>query len=114
MACMWLEGGLAVALARFCLLHFSFPRNLAILQLLRSKAVADLSAGRQLLYMDFIRALAANPHSMGDFAETDEVGRTVYVKILGRFAITFWADHPGVGSQGHSHPTRRQIARRAR
>ena len=44
--------------------------------------------------MDFVHSLATDPHSTGDFAETDEVGRTVYVKIVGRFAITFWADHP--------------------
>ena len=44
--------------------------------------------------MDFIRSLATDPHCNGDFAERDEVGRTVYVKIVGRFAITFWADHP--------------------
>jgi hypothetical protein len=43
--------------------------------------------------MDFIRSLAVDPHSTGDFAERDEAGRTVYVKIMGRFAITFWADH---------------------
>jgi hypothetical protein len=37
--------------------------------------------------------LAADPHARGDFVEQDEVGRTVQVKIVGRFAITFWADH---------------------
>lgn len=43
--------------------------------------------------MDFIRSLAADPNCTGDFSETDEVGRTIYVKIVGRYAITFWADH---------------------
>jgi hypothetical protein len=43
--------------------------------------------------MDFIRSLASDPYATGDFVERDEVGRTVYVKIAGRFAITFWADH---------------------
>lgn len=43
--------------------------------------------------MDFIRSLAVDPLSRGDFAEPDEVGRTVHVKIVGRFAVTFWADH---------------------
>ncbi len=43
--------------------------------------------------MDFVRSLAAAPYSTGDFAEKDAVGRTVYVKIVGRYAITFWADH---------------------
>ena len=44
--------------------------------------------------MDFINSLAANPFSVGDFSEKDDVGRDVQVKIVGRFAVTFWADHP--------------------
>jgi hypothetical protein len=55
---------------------------------------APRSAPQRKAVMDFIRSLAASPHSTGDFAERDEVGRTVYIKIVGRFAITFWADHP--------------------
>ena len=43
--------------------------------------------------MDFIRSLAGDPHCSGDFAEKDEVGRTVYVRIVGRYAVTFWPDH---------------------
>jgi hypothetical protein len=54
---------------------------------------APRSAPMRKAVMDFIRSLAADPHCTGDFAESDEVGRTVYVKIVGRFAITFWADH---------------------
>ena len=55
---------------------------------------APRSAPQRKAVMDFIRSLAAEPHSTGDFAESDEAGRTVYVKIVGRFAITFGADHP--------------------
>ena len=44
--------------------------------------------------MDFIRTLGDNPNTGGDFSERDESGRTVQVKIIGRYAITFWADHP--------------------
>ena len=44
--------------------------------------------------MTFIRALAENPNAGGDFSEPDESDRTVQVKILGRYAITFWVDHP--------------------
>ena len=43
--------------------------------------------------MDFIRALAENPDARGDFSEQDETGRIVQVKVVGRHAITFWADH---------------------
>jgi hypothetical protein len=44
--------------------------------------------------MSFIRSLAGNPNTVGDFSERDETGRTVQVKIVGRHAITFWVDHP--------------------
>ncbi len=43
--------------------------------------------------MQFIRSLAENPNTSGDFSEKDGVNRTVQVKIVGRYAITFWADH---------------------
>ncbi|MBC8097362.1 MAG: hypothetical protein H7Y43_16275 [Akkermansiaceae bacterium] len=42
--------------------------------------------------MRFIRSLAENPNAVGDFKETDNVGRVVQVKIIGRYAVTFWAD----------------------
>jgi hypothetical protein len=44
--------------------------------------------------MDFIRSLANNPNAIGDFSEQDGTVRTVQVKIIGRFAATYWADHP--------------------
>ncbi len=44
--------------------------------------------------MDFIRSLANNPNATGDFSERDGTGRTVQVKITGRFAVTCWVDHP--------------------
>jgi hypothetical protein len=43
--------------------------------------------------MDFIRSLASDPFKTGDFSEKDETGRTVWVKVIGRNAITYWADH---------------------
>lgn len=44
--------------------------------------------------MSFIRSLADNPNTIGDFPEKDGDGRTVQVKIIGRFAVTYWVDHP--------------------
>ena len=43
--------------------------------------------------LNFIRSLADNPNTPGDFSETDGVGRLVQVKLVGRYALTFWADH---------------------
>jgi hypothetical protein len=44
--------------------------------------------------MAFIRGLADDPNAQGDFSERDEAGRTVQVKLVDRYAVTFWADHP--------------------
>ena len=43
--------------------------------------------------MNFIRFLADNPNTTGDFSEPDDAHRTVQVKIIGRYAVTFWAAH---------------------
>jgi len=55
--------------------------------------VAPRSGWQRQLVMNFISSLANNPNCLGDFSEKDHVGRTVQVKVIGRFAITFWADH---------------------
>jgi hypothetical protein len=54
---------------------------------------APRSGPQRGMVMDFIRSLAANPNTAGDFSETDETGRTTRVKVVGRYAVTFWADH---------------------
>ena len=46
------------------------------------------------LIMCFIRALARNPYTPGDFTDQDESLRTRQVKIIGRYAITYWVDDP--------------------
>jgi hypothetical protein len=43
--------------------------------------------------MKFIRSLANNPNTPGDFSEQDNSGRAVQVKVIARYAVTFWADH---------------------
>ena len=43
--------------------------------------------------MKFLRSLADHPDIAGDFSDQDNAGRTVQVKIIGRYAVTFWADH---------------------
>lgn len=56
-------------------------------------ASAPRSGPPRELVMRFIRSLADNPNALGDFKETDNAGRIVQVKIIGRYAVTFWADH---------------------
>ena len=38
--------------------------------------------------------LLKDPFHSGDFIEPDEIGRPIHVRILGRFAIFYWVDHP--------------------
>jgi hypothetical protein len=42
---------------------------------------------------NFVDTLSGNPFKTGDYAETDAAGRPIQIKILGNFAIAFWADH---------------------
>jgi hypothetical protein len=56
-------------------------------------ATSPKSGEAKRAVMDFIRGLAESPNTLGDFSEPDESGRMVQVKIIGRYAITFWADH---------------------
>jgi hypothetical protein len=56
-------------------------------------AAAPRSGTQRESVMKFIRSLADNPNFAGDFTEKDNAGRIVQVKVIGRYAVTFWADH---------------------
>ena len=43
--------------------------------------------------LTFIEKLAEDPFKPGDYAERDEVGNLLQIKIIGDYAITYWADH---------------------
>jgi len=43
--------------------------------------------------LHFLDHLASDPFQEGDFQENDNDGRVVQIKIIGRYALTFWADH---------------------
>jgi len=42
----------------------------------------------------FIASLGNDPFQAGDYSEVDEVGRPIFTKIVGRYAVTFWPDTP--------------------
>jgi hypothetical protein len=44
--------------------------------------------------LSFLDSLCGNPFQKGDYEERDEVDRPVQIKIVGKYALTFWADHP--------------------
>lgn len=53
-------------------------------------AAAPRSGTQLESVMRFIRALADNPNTAGDFTEKDNANRVLQVKIIGRYAVTFW------------------------
>jgi len=44
--------------------------------------------------MNFIRSLAESPQTPGDYTDRDESLRTRQIKIIARYAITYWVDDP--------------------
>lgn len=42
----------------------------------------------------FINSLASDPAFSGDYTVEDSTGRVICIKIVGSYAVTFWADHP--------------------
>ena len=49
--------------------------------------------GRCALILNFIEQIAADPYLAGDFKDSDDIGRPLEVKLVGSYAITYWADH---------------------
>lgn len=41
----------------------------------------------------FLEGLADDPGQAGDFTERDAAGNSVHIKIIGDYALTYWADH---------------------
>jgi len=54
---------------------------------------APKSGKQRELVMKFVRYLADNPNTPGDFTEQDQASRVLQVKVIGSFAVTYWADH---------------------
>jgi hypothetical protein len=64
---------------------------------LRSEAIEALSGIRGVsrkLIVVFIDSLASDPLQAGDYSVQDSTGRDISIKILGSYAVTYWADHP--------------------
>ena len=46
------------------------------------------------LVMQFVRSLAEQPETAGDYTDRDDSLRVRQIKIVGHYAITYWVDHP--------------------
>ncbi len=45
------------------------------------------------LMLRFLERLGSNPFAKGDYEEKDEVGRPVQIRVISKYALTYWADH---------------------
>ena len=43
--------------------------------------------------LSFLEGLAKDPFQRGDYEERDEAGRPIQIKIVGKYALTYGADH---------------------
>ena len=43
---------------------------------------------------DFFEGLKDSPDTVGDFKEQGASGRVHNIRIVGRWAVTYWTDHP--------------------
>lgn len=41
----------------------------------------------------FVASLESSPFQPGDYTERDDVGRPIEVRLMGRHALCYWADH---------------------
>jgi mRNA-degrading endonuclease RelE of RelBE toxin-antitoxin system len=57
-------------------------------------AAVPVRGGQRRQIMNFVRSLAADPHTQGDYTDLDETHRTRQIKIVGRYAITYRPDDP--------------------
>lgn len=63
---------------------------------LRAEAIEALRGTRgnpRRQIATFISSLASDPAVSGDYTVEDRTGRIICIKIVGSYAVTFWADH---------------------
>lgn len=44
--------------------------------------------------LNFLRWLEQNPFARGDYTDRDTSLRVREIKVIGDYAVTYWADHP--------------------
>ena len=55
--------------------------------------LANIRGRQRKEIMSFLATLERDPIQRGDYETTSPEGRTVQARILGSFALLFWADH---------------------
>ena len=63
------------------------------LRLEAAEAIRVVRGVQQTQISAFIDSLGNDPSQVGDCTERDESDRQIEIKVIGQYAITFWADH---------------------
>lgn len=63
------------------------------LRLEAMESLRGIRAAQKNRISRFIDSLVDDPSQTGDYAEQDENQRQIEIKVVGQFAITYWADH---------------------
>lgn len=58
-----------------------------------AEILRSIRGGQRSSVVEFIDFLSGDPNKGGDYSERDETGRQLEIKVIGSFAITYWADH---------------------
>lgn len=58
-----------------------------------SEILRTIRGNQRSSVVAFIDSLSGDPDKTGDYSEHDETGRLLEIKVIGSFAITYWADH---------------------
>ena len=54
--------------------------------------IVPTRGGQRKKILSFVRGLGESPHTLGDFTDQDTDLRTRQIRIVGNFAVTYWAD----------------------
>ena len=58
------------------------------------QGVVPRSGLQRRLIFEFLESLKRQPDQPGDFVEKDATLRELQIKIVGKYAITYWVDSP--------------------
>ena len=54
--------------------------------------VVPVKGAQRRMIMEFVRSLADSPDSRGEYTDRDSTDRERQIKIIGKFAVTYWTD----------------------
>ena len=63
------------------------------LRLEATEALKNTRGKQRSEIITFIDSLTDNPDVEGDYSEHDHSDRMIEIKIIGQYAVTYWADH---------------------